>query len=183
MATQMSSPSSKPSRGAVLTVFAVLFVVLAISNFSKPFHLDSRAGFVFFGVKTSGIANDILGPAFGVWLLVYAIGIWRMRRWALSVGYAYAAYVLTNLVLFTIRTGVVPGGSFVTRGDHLPRDRNRRLCGERGFAAAPASAAHLNAVFKKIACKVFERIASRRSFDAARVALVARRRDGVAPDE
>ena len=83
MATQMSSLSSKPSRGAVLTVFAVLFVVLAISNFSKPFHLDSRAGFVFFGVKTSGIANDILGPAFGVWLLVYAIGIWRMRRWAL----------------------------------------------------------------------------------------------------
>ncbi len=36
MATQMSS--LKPSRGAVLTVFAVLFVILAISNFSKPFH-------------------------------------------------------------------------------------------------------------------------------------------------
>ncbi len=105
-----SSPSSKPPRGAVLTVFAVLFVVLAISNFSKPFHLDPRAGFVFFGVKTSGIANDILGPAFGVWLLVYAIGIWRMRPWALPLGYAYAAYVITNLVLFTIRTGVVPGG-------------------------------------------------------------------------
>jgi hypothetical protein len=111
MATQMSSPSSKPSRGAVLTVFAVL----AISNFSKPFHLDSRAGFVFFGAKTSGIANDILGPAFGVWLLVYAIGIWRMGRWALPLGYAYAAYVIANLVLFTIRTGVVPGGPS-TRG-------------------------------------------------------------------
>jgi len=158
MATQISSPSSKPSRGAVLTVFAVLFVVLAISNFSKPFHLDSRAGFVFFGVKTSAIANDILGPAFGVWLLVYAIGIWR-----LPLGYAYAAYVITNLVLFT--------------------DRNRRLCGERGFAAAPTSAAHLKCCVRKIACKVFERIASRRSFDAARVALAARRRDGVARDE
>ena len=115
MATQPSSRSSKPSRGAVLTVFAVLFVILAISNFSKPFHLDSRAGFVFFGVKTSGIANDILGPVFGVWLLVYAIGIWRMRRWALPLGYTYAAYVITNLVLFTIRTGVVPGGPS-TRG-------------------------------------------------------------------
>ena len=73
MVTPMSSLSSKPSRGAVLTAFAVLFVVLAISNLSKPFHLDSGAGFVFFGVKTSGIANDILGPVFGVWLLVYAI--------------------------------------------------------------------------------------------------------------
>ena len=30
-------------------------------------------------------------------------------------GYAYAAYVIINLVLFTIRTGVVPGGPS-TRG-------------------------------------------------------------------
>ncbi len=120
MAWQTAAPGSRSSRGPVLTVFAVLFVVLAISNFSKPFpslaRFDSNAaGFVFFGVKTSGIANDILGPAFGVWLLVYASAIWRMRRWALPLGYAYAAYVLANLVLFTLRTGVVPGGPS-TRG-------------------------------------------------------------------
>jgi hypothetical protein len=64
MATQMSSLSSKPSRGAVSTVFAVLFFfILAISNFSKPFHLDSRAGFVFFDVKTRG---TIVYPAIAI---------------------------------------------------------------------------------------------------------------------
>ena len=36
------------SRGPVLTTFAVLFGILALSNFLKPFHLDSNAGFVFF---------------------------------------------------------------------------------------------------------------------------------------
>jgi hypothetical protein len=90
-------------RGPVLTTFAVLFTILALSNFLKPFHLDPNAGFVFLGVKTRGIANAILGPAFGVLLAVYAIGIWRMRRWALWIAYPYAAYVIVNLLLYTMR--------------------------------------------------------------------------------
>lgn len=90
-------------RGPVLTTFAVLFAILALSNFSKPFHLDANAGFMFFGMKTHGVANAILGPAFGVLLVVYAIGIWRMRRWVLPIAYAYAAYVILNLVLYSIR--------------------------------------------------------------------------------
>jgi hypothetical protein len=90
-------------RGPVLTTFAVLFAVLAISNFLKPFHLDPNAGFVFFGMKTHGIANAILGPAFGALLVAYAIGIWRMRRWVLPIGYAYAVYVILNLLLYTVR--------------------------------------------------------------------------------
>ena len=52
------------SRGPVLTTFAVLFAILAFSNFLKPFHLDPNAGFVFFGKKTHGIANAVLGPVF-----------------------------------------------------------------------------------------------------------------------
>jgi uncharacterized membrane protein len=99
------------SRGPLLTTFAVLFVILAISNISKPLAaLDSSdAGFVFFGVKTHGVANAILGPVFGVLLIAYAIGIWRMRRWALPLGYAYAAYVIVNTVLFLIRSAGTPG--------------------------------------------------------------------------
>ena len=93
----------EPSRGPLLTTFAVLFAILALSNFLKPFHLDPNAGFVFFGMKTHGIANAILGPAFGALLAVYAIGIWRMRRWVLPIAYAYAGYVILNLLLFTIR--------------------------------------------------------------------------------
>ena len=91
------------SRGPVLTTFAVLFAILAVSNFSKPFHLDPDAGFVFFGLKTHGAANAILGPAFGLMLIVYTIGIWRMRRWALPIACASALYVILNLSLYTIR--------------------------------------------------------------------------------
>ena len=91
------------SRGPALTMFAVLFAMLAISNFSKPFHLSPNAGFVFFGGKTHGMANAVLGPAFGLMLIGYAIGIWRMRRWVLPIAYAYAAYVILNLFLYTIR--------------------------------------------------------------------------------
>jgi hypothetical protein len=91
------------SRGLVLTTFAALFAILAISNFSKPLHLDPNAGFVFLGSKTHGIANAILGPVFGLLLVLYAIGIWRMRRWVLPIAYTYAAYVILNLSLYSIR--------------------------------------------------------------------------------
>ena len=91
------------SRGPVLTTFALLFAILALSNFLKPFRLDPNAGFVFFEMKTHGIANAILGPVFGALLVVYAIGIWRMRRWVLPIACAYAAYVILNLLLYTFR--------------------------------------------------------------------------------
>jgi|SRR6516164_6378318 len=90
-------------RGPVLTTFAVLFSMLAISNFSKPFHLSSDVGFVFFGIKTHGVANAVLAPAFGLMLAVYAIGIWRMRRWVLPIAWGYAAYVIVNLSLYSNR--------------------------------------------------------------------------------
>lgn len=96
------------SRGGVLTICAVLFALLAVSNFLKPLHLDPNAGFVFLGVKTHGIANAILGPAFGALLAAYAFGIWRMRRWALPIGFAYAAYVILNLSLYSIRNAGSP---------------------------------------------------------------------------
>jgi uncharacterized membrane protein (DUF2068 family) len=97
------------SRGGVLTVCAILFALLALSNFSKPFHLSPNAGFVFLGMKAHGVANAILGPAFGLLLIIYAFGIWRMRRWALPIAYAYAAYVILNLSLYSIRNAGSPG--------------------------------------------------------------------------
>lgn len=90
-------------RGPVLTVFAVLFAVLALSNISKPLS-RGRAGFVFLGTKTTGVANAILSPAFGIFLLIYAVGIWRQKRWAVPLSWAYAAWVPINLALFTIKT-------------------------------------------------------------------------------
>ena len=57
---------AEKSRGATLTIFALLFALLAISNFLKPFHLDPNAGFVFLGTKLTGTANAIMGPLFGI---------------------------------------------------------------------------------------------------------------------
>ena len=90
-------------RGPVLTIFAALFALLALSNIWKPLS-GGRAGFVFLGTKTAGLANAILGPAFGIFLLIYAAGIWWQKRWAVPMAWVYAAYVPVNLTLFTIKT-------------------------------------------------------------------------------
>ena len=89
-------------RGWFLTTVAALFILLAISNFLKPVMANAQTGFVFFGHRLSGIPNDILGPVFGVILIAYAIGIWQMRRFALPLGWGYAAYVVANGVLFSM---------------------------------------------------------------------------------
>ncbi len=91
-------------RGTALTVFAILFGILAISNLLKPLQLfGTQTAFVFLGARMSGVANMILGPLFGIFLLVYAYGIWNMRRFAMPMGHAYATYVLLNLALWSLR--------------------------------------------------------------------------------
>lgn len=91
-------------RGWLLTIAAVLFGLLAISNFLKPVLANANTGFVFLGHRLSGMPNDILGPVFGLILVAYVMGIWRMRRFALPLGWAYAAYVVVNMVLFSMYT-------------------------------------------------------------------------------
>jgi hypothetical protein len=95
---------AQEERGRALTVFAVLFGVLAISNLLKPLQIGEQTGFVFFGQRLSGVGNMIAGPLFGIFLAVYAYGIWTMRRFALPMGHAYATYVILNLILFSFRT-------------------------------------------------------------------------------
>ncbi|MFZ1887374.1 MAG: hypothetical protein WAU33_05030 [Candidatus Binataceae bacterium] len=89
-------------RGWFLTTVAMLFVLLAISNFLKPVLASAQTGFVFFGRRLSGLPNDILGPVFGFILVALAILIWRMRRPAVTLAWAYTAYVVANTVLYAI---------------------------------------------------------------------------------
>lgn len=91
-------------RGALLTTLAAAFALLALSNLLKPLHLEGeQTGFVFLGTRLSGTANAIVGPLFGLLLLLYAAAIWRMKRYVLPIAYGYAAYVILNLVLFISR--------------------------------------------------------------------------------
>lgn len=104
------------SRGRALTIFAILFGVLAISNLLKPLQLGAETGFVLFGRRLSGAANAVAGPLFGLVLAAYAYGIWNMRRWALPLSYVYATYVVVNLVLFTLRTPAREGVGYLIFG-------------------------------------------------------------------
>ena len=91
-------------RGGGLTSLAILFAILALTNILNPFHLEGpTTGLVFFGKRLSGTPDAILAPILGTVLLTYAAGIWRMRRYALYFGYAYAIYVTINLALFSAR--------------------------------------------------------------------------------
>ena len=94
----------------ILKVFAVLFALLAVSNLLKPLHIaGEETGFVFFGQRLTGTANAIAGPLFGIYLLVYAWGIWGMKRFAMAMGHAYATYVVLNLLMFTAKNPRPPG--------------------------------------------------------------------------
>src|ERR1700693_3519156 len=92
-------------RGIGLTVFAIAFGLLAFSDLSKPFSQANhpQAGLVFFGTKLTGTTDMIIAPLFAAFLAIYAIGIWRMKRYAMAMAHAYATYVFLNMLLFVMK--------------------------------------------------------------------------------
>lgn len=87
-----------------LRVFAVLFALLALSNFSKPLELQPEHGFVFLGRRLQGAPDVFVAPVFGAYLATYAYGLWNARWFALPMGIAYAGWVPLNMYLFTVRS-------------------------------------------------------------------------------
>jgi hypothetical protein len=101
----------------MFTVFAVLFGILAVSNLLKPFRFGGdQTGFVLLGERLSGAANTIAGLVFGLFLALYAFGIWQRKRFALPMGHAYATYVILNLILFQVKNVIPPGIGYVMFG-------------------------------------------------------------------
>lgn len=94
-----------------LRVLAVLFGLLVVSNFLKPFGLSSETGFVFMGRRLTGTPNLIAAWSFAVFLAWYAASLWREKAAALPLGIAYAAYVSANLFLFTLRMPAPSGNA------------------------------------------------------------------------
>ena len=94
---------AEKSRGVPLTIFAILFALLALSNFIKPFSHDPGTTFIFLGSKMSGAANLILAWLFGTLLAAYAYGIWTMRKFALPIAYFYLPWVILNTILFGMK--------------------------------------------------------------------------------
>jgi hypothetical protein len=104
---------AEKSRGPALTVLALLYVLLAISDFAKPILAGPGVGFVFAGTRLTGRANAIMGPLFGLFLLYYAYGIWSMRHYALPASYVYAGWVIGNTIMFAIKNSDAPKPSLV----------------------------------------------------------------------
>ena len=106
-------------RGPFLSVMAVLFAVLALSNFTKAWQhaRDPKTlGLVVFGVRCESLsANLLLGAVLGALLATYAYGVWKLRAWVAPLSVAYAFFVPVNLVLFWYRqTGPeIPPLSFI----------------------------------------------------------------------
>jgi hypothetical protein len=95
-----------PSRGPFLSAASVLFGVLALYNLAKPVLLTGgNWGYVFLGKRLDGAPEWIAAWAFAGVVAVYAVGIWRLRRYALWIGGVYATYVVVNLVAFKVRYG------------------------------------------------------------------------------
>ena len=89
------------SRGTLLTIFAILFGLLALSNFLKPYL--NGGTFVFLGTKMTGGANLVLSWLFGILLGAYAYGIWTMRKYALAIAYFFFPWVVLNTILFSMK--------------------------------------------------------------------------------
>lgn len=97
-----------------LRIFAVLFGLLALSNFLQPLGLFAEAGLVFLGKRLSGAPNLIAAWSFAIFLACYAAALWRGTAAALPLGIAYASYLHVNLhytLLFTLRDAAAPFGN------------------------------------------------------------------------
>ena len=107
-------------RGRFLTLMAVLFalglLVDVLKALSKPLPSGYKVaglqmpptGIVILGVRHAGTGTGILALLVGAVLFFYAVGIWRMKRYALTVAWLFAAYVILNVTLFTIRNPAPP---------------------------------------------------------------------------
>lgn len=114
--TMSEAASNAGKRGSFLTVMAVLFAVLALSDLTKVLqhHRSPNFGLVVFGVRQTSVAPNVaLGALFAMLLASYAYGLWRMRKWVVPLSFIYAFYVPSNEILFWFLRfkGAMPNGA------------------------------------------------------------------------
>ena len=89
-----------PRQQRIFQGLAIGFWLLAISNFSKPFQLGEQSAFVLFGTRLTGGDSVLWSLLFGAYLVVYGLGLWHGKRFAVGMAHAYALYVVLNLFLY-----------------------------------------------------------------------------------
>ena len=91
---------TKPRPDRIFRGLAICFWLLAISNFSKPLQLSEHSGFVLFGTRLTGGDAVLWSVVFGLYLVIYGLGLWYMKRIVIGMAHAYALYVVVNLFLY-----------------------------------------------------------------------------------
>ena len=93
--------TGRRARGPFLTIMAVSFALLALSNATKAWqHVrdPKTLGIVILGVRFEDFAaNALLGPLLGIVLAAYAYGLWTLQRWVVPLSIAYALLVVVGL--------------------------------------------------------------------------------------
>jgi hypothetical protein len=85
---------------------AILLAVLALGEILRAITLKGPTiGSVFLGMQSVMASSPALGAIIGVITLVYAAGVWRMKHYALALGWVYAAYSILGLTLAWVRIG------------------------------------------------------------------------------
>ena len=84
-----------------------------LKAFSAPAPPDLRGqtapfGIVVLGLRHTGPERIVLGVLFAAFLLLYAAGIWRMKRYAMVVAWIYAIYMIVNVPLYVMRNPAPP---------------------------------------------------------------------------
>lgn len=88
-------------------VMALLIALRALTNVFKP--IGAGSGLVFFGNMLSSGATAIMAPALGIYMLIYAYGMYDRRQYALRMGIIYTIFVIFNVFLFPVFEPM-PGG-------------------------------------------------------------------------
>ncbi len=84
-----------------IRICAILIGLRSFTNFAKLTHGD-QAMLVFFGQILHGSTAFLPAALVGLFMLVTAVSMWRFDRLALPLSAVYAAYVLVNLLSWTV---------------------------------------------------------------------------------
>ena len=99
-----------------LRAIAVLIALRAVTNLFKP--LGSGTGLVFFGTLLTGTPMLVAATLLGLYMLIWAYGLWQGSRFAIPMGVAYTAYVVVNIFRFPVvnSLGKIPLAAYAVYG-------------------------------------------------------------------
>ena len=104
----------RDQRLVVLRVLAALFALRSLGNLGKP--LGTGTGLVFLGYLLTGPVMWLLAPLLGLYMLVWAYGLWTLRGYAVPMGLAYLALVVVNVIGFPLHQSLPPGATLPMYG-------------------------------------------------------------------